>query len=258
MTAERKTALVTGATSGLGLETSVQLARLGMRVVMVGRDPERTSAALADAAARSGAADLANLLCDFSSQADIRRLAAAFRERHQRLDVLVNNAGGSPAAPAATASPRFSEKIIALNLVAPLHCAQKANAVMQAQPEGGAIVNVASVSGLRPSPGTAAYGAAKAGLINLTESLAVEFAPKVRVNCVTAGALETDELHSAYGGDAYFEAVAATVPLGRMGRPPDVAKACLFLASEAASFITGTNLVVHGGGDDPPPVTGDG
>jgi NAD(P)-dependent dehydrogenase (short-subunit alcohol dehydrogenase family) len=129
---------------------------------------------------------------------------------------------------------------------------------MQKQPEGGSIINISSLCGLRPSPGTAASGAAKAGLINLTESQAVEFAPKVRVNCVTAGALETDELHNAYGCDAYFEAVAATVPLGRMGRPPDVAKACLILASEAASFITGTNLLVNGGDDDPPPVAGEG
>ena len=154
-------------------------------------------------------------------------------------------------------SPRFVAAIITLNLVAPFVVSQRANEVMQKQPEGGSIINISSLCGLRPSPGTAAYGAAKAGLINLTESLAVEFAPKVRVNCVTAGALETDELHNAYGGDAYFEAVAATVPLGRMGRPPDVAKACLFLASEAASFITGANLLVHGGGDDPPPVTGE-
>jgi NAD(P)-dependent dehydrogenase (short-subunit alcohol dehydrogenase family) len=94
VTQQRKTALVTGASSGLGLEASVQLARLGMLVVMVGRDPERTAAAQADAAARSGSSDLSHLLCDFSSQADIRRLAEAFRARHPRLDVLVNNAGG--------------------------------------------------------------------------------------------------------------------------------------------------------------------
>ena len=92
------------------------------------------------------------------------------------------------------------------------------------------------------------------GLINLSESLAVEFAPKVRVNCVTPGALATEELHRAYGGDAYVEAVAATVPLKRMGQPDDVAKACLFLASESAAFITGANLLVHGGGDQPPAV----
>jgi NAD(P)-dependent dehydrogenase (short-subunit alcohol dehydrogenase family) len=188
---------------------------------------------------------------------DVDRVAAFTTDALGRLDVLVNNAGGAPAADAATASPRFSAAIIALNLLAPLNMAQRANAVMQGQDSGGVIINIGSVSGIRPSPGAAAYGAAKAGLINLTESLAVEFAPKVRVNCVTAGALMTEELHQQYGGDMYFEAVAKTVPLGRMGRPEDVAQACMFLASDAASFVNGANLVVHGGGDDPPPAEPD-
>jgi NAD(P)-dependent dehydrogenase (short-subunit alcohol dehydrogenase family) len=134
---------------------------------------------------------------------------------------------------------------------------QRANEVMQTQDAGGCVVNISSLTGMRPSPGTAAYGAAKAGLINLTESLAVEYAPKVRVNCVTAGALATEELHQQYGGDAYVDKVAATVPLGRIGTPADVAQACLFLVSDAAGFITGSNLVVHGGGDDPPPAEPD-
>src|SRR5205823_10195885 len=100
-------------------------------------------------------------------------------ERFGRLDVVVNNAGGSPPAEAATVSPRFVEKIVALNLLAPFYVAQRANAVMREQDDGGVIVNIGSLSGRRPSPGTSAYGAAKAGLVNLTESLAMEWAPKV-------------------------------------------------------------------------------
>jgi NAD(P)-dependent dehydrogenase (short-subunit alcohol dehydrogenase family) len=165
--------------------------------------------------------------------------------------VVVNNAGGSPPADAATASPRFSTSIVALNLLAPLHVAQAANAVMQEQDEGGAIVNIGSVSGLRPSPGTAAYGAAKAGLINLTATLAVEWAPKVRVNCVSAGMVHTESSDLHYGDEAGVAAVAATVPLGRLADPGDVAEACLFLASPAASYISGANLVLHGGGERP-------
>jgi NAD(P)-dependent dehydrogenase (short-subunit alcohol dehydrogenase family) len=176
---------------------------------------------------------------------------AAVVERFGRLDVVVNNAGGSPPAAAATASPRFSTSIVALNLLAPLHVAQAANAVMQEQEEGGAIVNIGSVSGLRPSPGTAAYGAAKAGLVNLTATLAVEWAPKVRVNCVSAGMVHTEASDEHYGDEAGVAAVAATVPLGRMAEPDDVADACLFLASPAASYVSGANLVLHGGGERP-------
>ncbi len=103
----------------------------------------------------------------------------------------MNNAGGSPFADAATASPRFSRAIIDLNLTAPLDCSQTVNAVMQRQDTGGVIINVASVSGVRPSPGPAAYGAAKAGLINLSQAVAIESAPKVRVNAVVPGFIPT-------------------------------------------------------------------
>ncbi|MCB1731395.1 MAG: SDR family oxidoreductase, partial [Halieaceae bacterium] len=172
-------------------------------------------------------------------------------ERFGRLDVLVNNAGGAPHADAATASPRFSEAIIRLNLIAPLNFSQVANRVMQQQEEGGSIINIASVSTLRPSPGTAAYGAAKAGLVNLGSSLAVEWAPRVRVNAVVAGLTETEQSQLHYGDAAGLAAVAATIPLERMGQPRDVGNACLFLASPLASYISGTSFAVHGGGEKP-------
>ena len=183
---------------------------------------------------------------------EVTAIIDAVVEHFGHLDIVVNNAGGAPPIDSATASPRFSTSVIALNLLAPLFVTQEANRIMQDQPNGGLVLNISSLCGMRPSPTTAAYGAAKAGLLNLTESLSMEFAPKVRVNCVTAGALETEELHERFGGDTYFDAVRATVPLGRMGNPDDVANACLFLASDQATFITGSNLVVHGGGDHPP------
>jgi NAD(P)-dependent dehydrogenase (short-subunit alcohol dehydrogenase family) len=141
--------------------------------------------------------------------------------------------------------------VINLNLVAPLLFAQKVNAVMQAQAEGGSIVNIASVSGLRPSPGTAAYGAAKAGLLNLTESLAVEWAPKVRVNAIAAGPLRTEKSALHYGDDAGLARVAATIPMGRLGEPDDVADLCLVLASPLCKYVTGTAITLHGGGERP-------
>ena len=140
---------------------------------------------------------------------------------------------------------------MALNLLAPLYCAQAANAVMQAQEDGGSIVNIGSVSGIRPSPGTAAYGAAKAGLVNLTQTLAIEWAPKVRVNCLSAGMVATEAADDHYGGPEGMAAVAATVPLGRFGTPEDMAGLCLFLASPLAAYVTGANLVANGGGERP-------
>src|SRR5207247_5567172 len=96
------------------------------------------------------------------------------------------------------------------------------------------------------SPGFAAYGAAKAGLVNLTQTLAVEWAPKVRVNCVSAGLMATEQVEATYGDEASVARVSATVPLGRMGDPGDVADVCLFLASPLARYVTGANVVVHG------------
>ena len=105
---------------------------------------------------------------------------------------------------------------------------------------------------MRPSPGAAAYGAAKAGLINLTQTLAMEWAPKVRVNCVTPGLVFTEDAAAHYGDERSQRAVAATVPLGRMADPTEIADACLFLASDLSGFTTGANLVLHGGGERPP------
>jgi NAD(P)-dependent dehydrogenase (short-subunit alcohol dehydrogenase family) len=172
-------------------------------------------------------------------------------ERHGRLDVLIANAGGAPAVDAASVSPRFHERIIQLNLIAPLHCAQRANAAMQQQPEGGVIVFITSVSGMRPSPGTAAYGAAKAGLISLAQSLAVEWAPRVRVTAVAAGMVRTEQSHLHYGDEAGIAAVGATVPLGRIAEPSDVGDACLYLASPLARYVSGATLLLHGGGEKP-------
>ena len=172
--------------------------------------------------------------------------------KHGRLDVVVNNAGGSPFALAADASPRFHQKIIELNLLGMLHVSQAANAVMQQQPQGGSIVSISSVSGRRPSPGTAAYGAAKAGVDSLTTTLAVEWAPKVRVNAVVVGMVATEQAELFYGDSESQAAVASTVPLGRLAKPDENGWAAAFFASDAASYVSGATLAVHGGGEPPP------
>jgi NAD(P)-dependent dehydrogenase (short-subunit alcohol dehydrogenase family) len=190
--------------------------------------------------------------CDIRDPDAVAGMIAAIVERHGRLDAVINNAGGSPYALAADASPRFHQTIIELNLLGMLHVSQAANAVMQQQPRGGAIVSISSVSGRRPSPGTAAYGAAKAGVDSLTASLAVEWAPKVRVNAVVAGMIATEQVELFYGDAESQAAVAATVPLGRLAEPSEIGWAAAFLASDAASYISGASLEVHGGGEPPP------
>lgn len=239
-----KVVIVTGGGKGVGRGITCRFLEAGADVVICGRSEPAVLPCVADRRPLFIAADVRTV-------EDIDRVVRSALERFDRLDVLVNNAGGAPPADAATASPRFSEAIVRLNLIAPLNFAQRANAVMQAQPDGGTIINIASVSGTRPSPGTAAYGAAKAGLLNLTQTLAVEWAPRVRVNAVTAGMIRTEQAHLHYGDEADIAAVAATVPLGRLGEPQDVGDACLFLASPLASYVSGATLVVHGGGERP-------
>lgn len=190
--------------------------------------------------------------CDVRDPDSVGSLIDTIVERHDRLDVVVNNAGGSPYALAAEASPRFHQKIIELNLLGMLHVSVAANAVMQKQAAGGSIISISSVSGSRPSPGTAAYGAAKAGVDSLTASLAVEWAPKVRVNAIVAGMVATEQVELFYGDSESQAAVAATVPLGRLAKPEEIGWAAAFLASDAASYISGAVLPVHGGGEPPP------
>ena len=235
-----RVALVTGGAKGVGAGISRVLVECGATVVACGRrEPESRPAGVEFAPA------------DVRDEEQVRALVEGIVARHGRLDVLVNNAGGAPAAPAATASPRLHAKVVELNLLAPLLVAQAANAVMQRQPAGGAIVMISSVSGHRASPGTAAYGAAKAGLDNLVASLAVEWAPRVRVNSVAAGMVRTEQSHLHYGDDAGIAAVAATVPLGRLAEPEDIGRCVAFLASPLASYVSGATLLAHGGGEVP-------
>lgn len=239
-----KVVVVTGGTKGVGRGIATRFLEAGADVVVCARQEPDDLPRAGDRTAAFVAADVR----DPEQAGAVVRFAV---ERFGRLDVLVNNAGGSPPADSATASPAFTTAVVTLNLIAPLVLAQQANAVMQEQPEGGVILNVASVSGIRPSPGTAAYGAAKAGLVNLTATLGVDYAPKVRVNAVTAGLVRTEQSHLFYGDEEGIRRVEATVPAGRLAEPEDIGDACLFLASPLARYVSGANLVVHGGGERP-------
>lgn len=235
-----RVALVTGGARGVGRGITQRFLEAGADVVICGRtEPD----SLPDG--------VSFVPADVRDAEQVEALVDTVVQRHGRLDVAVNNAGGAPVTDSATAKPRFTEKIVALNLLSVIYVSQAANAVMQQQDEGGSIVNIASVSGIRPSPRSAAYGAAKAGVLNLTTTLAVEWGPRVRVNCVTAGLIETEQAELWYGDAEGVARVGATIPLERMGRPGDIGDACVFLASPLASYVSGADLLVHGGGEKP-------
>jgi NAD(P)-dependent dehydrogenase (short-subunit alcohol dehydrogenase family) len=230
--------LVTGGTKGLGAGLVAAFRTAGAEVMLCARnDPPEP--------------DDRFVRADLRNPDDAAAAVAATVDRFGRLDAVVNNAGGSPPSPAADVSPRFFEKVVALNLLAPFYVAQAANAVMQRQPEGGSIINIGSLSGKRPSPGSAAYGAAKAGLANLTITLAMEWGPKVRVNALTVGYLETEQVAMFYGDEEAIDRIARTMPMQRLVRPSDVGNVCIFLASPDAAYVTGADIAVHGGGELP-------
>jgi NAD(P)-dependent dehydrogenase (short-subunit alcohol dehydrogenase family) len=166
-----------------------------------------------------------------------------------RLDVLVNNAGGTPYRRLTDADAERHARVVELNLIAPLTASLAA--YEQLRRARGSVVMIGSVSGSRPSPGSAAYGAAKAGLENLARSMAVEWAPEVRVNTLVVGMVRTELAHLHYGGEDGITTVARTVPLGRLAAPSDIGAAAVFLASDAAAYISGASLLVHGGGERP-------
>ncbi|MEU8590344.1 SDR family oxidoreductase [Streptomyces sp. NPDC048664] len=229
-----RTAVITGGTRGVGAGIARAFAEAGAHVVVCARRPPENPIP---------GAEFARLdVCDPPAVQD-------FFGGLPGLDVLVNNAGGSPYRPLAAAAPERHARVVHLNLIAPLTVSLAAyDHLKRAE---GAVVMIGSVSGGRPSPGTAAYGAAKAGLENLARSMAVEWAPEVRVNTLVAGMVRTELSLLHYGGQDGVAAVSRTVPLGRLAEPSDIGRAAVFLASDAAAYITGASLLVHGGGERP-------
>ena len=228
--------LVTGGTRGIGLGITEAFRAAGARVLTCSRSEVDASD---------------HYVCDVRDPDAVHALVAQVVADAGRLDVLVNNAGGAPSALAADASPRFHDRVIALNLTAPLLVAQVANRVMQGQEAGGSIVNISSISANRPAPTIAAYAAAKAGVDSLTRSLAMEWAPRVRVNSVDVGLCRTEHSGDHYGGDDRVAAIERTIPLGRMARPEEVGNVVAFLASDLASYVSGAQVACHGGGEPP-------
>jgi len=239
----KKTILVSGGSRGIGSGIAQMFLESGADVWICGRSEPEFVPEADGRAARFVTADVRD---PDASQAFVD----AALDATGRLDILVNNAGGSPELAAAEAAPRFTDAIIRLNLIAPAVLSRQAHAAMLAS-GGGSIINIASVSAIRPSPGTAAYGAAKAGLVNLTRSLAQEWAPEVRVNVIIAGLTRTEASAHHYGGEEGIRRIEKRMPMERMATPEDIARACLYLASGDAGYVSGATLEVHGGGEPP-------
>lgn len=236
----QRVALVTGGSRGIGRGIASVLVEAGATVVTCGRSDVSDPVAGTE-----------HRICDVRDADAVEELTAGIVASHDRLDIVVNNAGGAPYALAADSSPRLDDKILGLNLSAVLAVSKAANAVMQGQADGGAIVNISSVSATRPSPGTATYGAAKAGVDSLTRTLAVEWAPKVRVNSIDVGLCRTEDTADHYGGDSTVEAIEATIPIGRMAEPEEIGRVAAFLASDLASYVSGATVACQGGGEPP-------
>lgn len=241
---KNKTIVITGGSKGIGLEITKTFLKHQANVIILARNkPKRKIQSKGNAGYF--------IECDIRNTESIDNAIKEIVSKYKSIDVLINNAGGAPMADSLTASPKFHEAIIDLNLTAPLNLSQKIAKKMIKQKTVSNIINISSVTATRPTPGSAAYGAAKGALVNLTKTLAVEWAPKIKVNSIIVGYIETENSILHYGSKSEIKKVAKTIPLKRMGQPQDVANACVFFASDLAEWVTGSALEVHGGGESP-------
>ncbi|MEU3174805.1 MULTISPECIES: SDR family oxidoreductase [unclassified Streptomyces] len=236
-----KVALVTGASRGIGLGVAEALVARGDRVCITGRGED----ALEEAVEKLGADRVIGVAGKAHDEAHQAVAVERTMEAFGRVDFLVNNAGTNPVfGPIADLDLAVARKVFETNVISALGFAQRTWHAWQ-KDNGGAIVNIASLAGVAPSPFIAAYGVSKAALINLTGQLAHEFAPRVRVNAIAPAVVKTKFAQALYEGRE--EEVAASYPLGRLGVPADIGGAAAFLTSDQSDWVTGQTLVVDGG-----------
>ncbi|MCF1598834.1 SDR family oxidoreductase [Streptomyces muensis] len=236
-----KVALVTGASRGIGYGVAEALVARGDRVVITGRGED----ALKEAVEQLGAERAVYVAGKAHDEAHQALAVERAMEAFGRVDYLVNNAGTNPVfGPLADLDLGVARKVFETNVISALGFAQKTWHAWQ-KDNGGAIVNIASVAGIAPSPFIAAYGVSKAAMINLTQQMAHEFAPKVRVNAIAPAVVKTKFAQALYEGRE--EEAAAAYPLGRLGVPSDIGGAAAFLTSDQSDWVTGQTLVVDGG-----------
>jgi NAD(P)-dependent dehydrogenase (short-subunit alcohol dehydrogenase family) len=237
-----KTAIVTGASRGIGLAIAEEIVREGGRVVITARKPDP----LAEAVVGLGGPELAIAVAGRADDVDHQREAIGRAlEAFGSVDLLVNNTGINPTdGPMIELDLDVARKIVDVNCLAALSWIQQVHLAWM-KGHGGAIVNVSSIAGVRTAPGIGMYGASKAMLTHLTQELAVELGPNVRVNAVAPGVVKTSFASALYEGRE--DAVAAAYPLERLGVPRDIGSVVAFLLSEDAGWMTGHQLIVDGG-----------
>jgi 7-alpha-hydroxysteroid dehydrogenase len=244
-----RVAVVTGAGKGIGAGTAKALAEAGADVVVAARtaeDLERTAAAVKAAGRRALAVPT-----DVLEREQLEALVEAARGEFGRIDVLVNNAGGWPPQPALRTGEKAFEQALRFNVVSPFLLTRFVVPVMVETAGGGAVVNISSRAASMVQPNFTAYGTAKAALNTMTRQLATELAPKVRINAIEVGGVETDALASVMTDDAIRRQMEENTPMQRVGQPEDIAAAVLYLASDASSWVTGKVFEVDGGAEHP-------
>jgi 7-alpha-hydroxysteroid dehydrogenase len=239
-----RVAIVTGAGRGIGAAIAEAYAEAGAHVVVAARSREQIERT-AESVRRQGRRALA-VPCDVLERSQLESLVEATLREFGRIDLLVNNAGGWPPKPALRTSEKEFEAAFRFNVTTSFVLTRLVVPRIVGTAGTGAVVNISSVAGRHNASGFAAYGTAKAALSFLTQNLAQEFAPKVRVNAIAVGSIATEALAGILTPELEEEMVKLT-PLGRLGRVEDIAACALYLASPAASYVTGENYGVNGG-----------
>lgn len=241
---KNKVVIVTGGTSGIGLATAKAFAAQGAHVFITGRRQEAL-----DQAVKQIGGNVTGVQGDMSSLADIDRLYDAVQQKHAQIDVVFANAGGGSFAPLGAITEAHYDETFATNVKGVLFTVQKALPLLR---DGASVVLTSSVTGSTGTPAFSVYSATKAAVRNFARNWILDLKDRrIRVNAVSPGLIDTAGLNELFGGGQQSEdvksSIVANIPSGRVGRPEDIAKAVLFLSSDAASFVNGAELFVDGG-----------